>query len=189
MGGILAAPLLSLSPAKSLTTLAAATVCASMGLALAFMLLALYLLRLVLHGPPRGPRVGSVYIPLGPLGKGGYDLLLLGTGYNAVLALPGNETVLGAEGVGIVVCVVVLVVALGLWAVGTMWLLYGLLATTGVLWHDHVHFKPAFWSLLYPNVSTQYDSTRLVHYVRTHMHTPESTSLRIRSLEDTFTIM
>ena len=143
------------------------------------MLLALYLLRLVLHGPPRGPGVVSVYIPLGPLGQGGYDLLLLGAGYDAVLPLPGNTTVLGAEGVGMVVRVVVLAVALGLWAVGTMWLLYGLLATADVLWHDHVHFKQAFWSLLYPNVSTTtLNSTRLVHYVRAHMrHTPESNSL------------
>ncbi|KAM5535344.1 hypothetical protein V8D89_011029 [Ganoderma adspersum] len=150
-GGILAAPLLEFAASKSLTTLAVATVCASMGLALAFMLLALYLLRLILHGPPRGPGVVSVYIPLGPIGQGGYDLLLLGAGYDAVLPLPGNATVLGAEGVGMVVRVVVLVVALALWAVGTMWLLYGLLATADVLWHDHVHFKQAFWSLLYPN--------------------------------------
>lgn len=181
-GGILAAPLLSFSASKSLTTLAAATVCASMGLALAFMLLALYLLRLVLHGPPRGPGVVSVYIPLGPLGQGGYDLLLLGAGYDAVLPLPGNATVLGAEGVGMVVRVVVLVVALALWAVGTMWLLYGLLATADVLWHDHVHFKQAFWSLLYPNVST----TLLVSNTtcaRTWSTRPSPTpSLRIRVL-------
>ncbi len=153
-GGILAAPLLPFSAAKSLGTLVVATVLAAMGLALAFMILTLYFLHLVLHGPPRGAGVVSVYIPLGPVGQGGYAILLLGAGYNAILPLQhGDSTLLRAEIVGQVIGVAALGVALVLWAVGTMWLVYGLMATADVLWNDHVHFKQAFWSLGFPNVS------------------------------------
>ncbi|KAI1786160.1 voltage-dependent anion channel-domain-containing protein [Ganoderma leucocontextum] len=151
-GGILAAPLLQLSPSKSLVTLVVATVLVIMGLALTFMILTLYFLHLVVHGIPRSGGVVSVYIPLGPLGQGGYSILLLGSGYNAILPLrSGSSTVLRSETVGQIISVAALAVALVLWAVGTLWLLYGLMATADVLSHDHVHFKQAFWSLLFPN--------------------------------------
>ncbi len=153
-GGLLAAPLLQFSTSKSLVTLVFATVSVIMGLTLAFMMLTLYFLRLVLHGIPRSGGVVSVYIPLGPVGQGGYSILLLGSGYNAVLPLHyGNSTVLRWETVGQIVSVATLAIAVVLWVMGTLWLIYGLMATADVLWNDHVHFKQAFWSLIFPNVS------------------------------------
>ena len=153
-GGLLAAPLLPFSSSKSLATLVFATVSVSMGLTLAFMILTLYFLRLVLHGIPRSGGVVSVYIPLGPVGQGGYSILLLGAGYNALLPLHyGNSTVLRLETVGQIVSVATLAIAVALWVMGTLWLIYGLMATADVLWNDHVHFKQAFWSLIFPNVS------------------------------------
>ncbi|KAM5531251.1 hypothetical protein V8D89_015052 [Ganoderma adspersum] len=151
-GGLLAAPLLPFSSSKSLATLVFATVSVIMGLTLAFMILTLYFLRLVLHGIPRNGGVVSVYIPLGPVGQGGYSILLLGTGYNALLPLHyGNSTVLRLETAGQIVSVATLAIAVVLWVMGTLWLIYGLMATADVLWNDHVHFKQAFWSLIFPN--------------------------------------
>ena len=125
-----------------------------MGLTLALMILTLYFLRLVLHGPPRGPGVVSVYVPLGPVGQGGYSILLIGAGYSNVLPLDyGSSVVLRWEMVAQVVALLALGVALVLWAAATMWLVYGLIATADVLWNDRVHFKQAFWSLGFPNVS------------------------------------
>nr|VWP00258.1 GATA type zinc finger protein Asd4 [Ganoderma boninense] len=151
-GGLLAAPLLRFSSSQSLATLVFATVSVTMGLTLAFMVLTFYFLRLVLHGIPRSGGVVSVYIPLGPMGQGGYSILLLGVGYNAVLPLHyGSSAVLRLETAGQIVSVATLAIALVLWAMGTLWLIYGLMATADVLWHDHVHFKQAFWSLIFPN--------------------------------------
>ena len=159
-GGLLAAPLLQFSTSKSLVTLVFATVSVIMGLTLAFMMLTLYFLRLVLHGIPRNAGVVSVYIPLGPVGQGGYSILLLGSGYNALLPLHyGNSPVLRLETVGQIVSVATLAIAIVLWVMGTLWLIYGLMATADVLWNDHVHFKQAFWSLIFPNVSAYSSDT------------------------------
>ncbi|TBU49463.1 voltage-dependent anion channel-domain-containing protein [Dichomitus squalens] len=151
-GGVLAAPLLNYSASNSLITLVISTVLVIMGLTLAFMMLSLYFLRLAIHGVPRGGGVVSVYIPLGPLGQGGYSILLLGAGFNSILPLHyGSSAVLRLETVGQIIEVATLGLALTLWSMASLWLVYGAIATIDVIWHEKILFRQAFWSLVFPN--------------------------------------
>ncbi|EJF65271.1 hypothetical protein DICSQDRAFT_79277 [Dichomitus squalens LYAD-421 SS1] len=151
-GGVLAAPLVNYSASNSLITLVISTALVIMGLTLAFMMLSLYFLRLAIYGVPRGGGVVSVYIPLGPLGQGGYSILLLGAGFNSILPLHhGSSAVLRLETVGQIIEVATLGLALTLWSMASLWLVYGAIATIDVIWHEKILFRQAFWSLVFPN--------------------------------------
>ena len=153
-GGILAASLLEYSISASLATLVFSTVLVTMGLTLAFMMIFLYFLRLALYGVPRNGGVVSVFIPLGPLGQGAYSILLLGSGYDSVLPLASStSTILRQPNIGKIINVMTFVIALVLWSMATLWLVFAVMAMIDVIWHDTVPFKQAFWSLIFPNVS------------------------------------
>ncbi|KAI0661331.1 voltage-dependent anion channel-domain-containing protein [Cubamyces menziesii] len=153
-GGVLAEPLAALSPSHALLTLTVSLVLVSMGLGLAMMILTMYLLRLIVHGVPPSSSVLSVFIPLGPMGQGGYSILLLGQGFRAVLPLNyGASHVLREAHVADTIATLSLVVALVLWSLATMWMIYALLAVVEVLQQTRFPFKQAFWGLIFPNVS------------------------------------
>ncbi|KAI0332354.1 C4-dicarboxylate transporter/malic acid transport protein [Cubamyces sp. BRFM 1775] len=153
-GGILADSLSQFSPSHALLTLTASLVLVSMGLGLAMMILTMYLLRLILHGVPPSASVLSVFIPLGPMGQGGYSILLLGQGFREVLPLNyGASHVLREAHVGDTFAALSLAVALVLWSLATMWFIYAVLAVVEVLQQTRFPFKQAFWGLIFPNVS------------------------------------
>lgn len=56
-----------------------------MGLSLALMIITIYLTRLVLHGPPDVHFAPSVFMVLGPLGQGGFSLLINGQNLSKLL--------------------------------------------------------------------------------------------------------
>ncbi|KAI8972220.1 voltage-dependent anion channel [Trametes punicea] len=151
-GGVLAAPLLEFSPSHSLLTLTVSLVLVSMGLGLAMMILTMYLLRLIIHGVPQSINILSVFIPLGPMGQGGYSILLLGQGFRAVLPLNyGDSHVLRQSNVGDIIAVICLAAALVLWSLATMWMIYAVLAVIEVLQQTRIPFKQTFWGLIFPN--------------------------------------
>ncbi|KAI0675138.1 voltage-dependent anion channel [Trametes maxima] len=151
-GGILAAPLVEISPAYALLTLTVSLVLVSMGLGLAIMILTMYLLRLIVYGVPPSAGVLSVFIPLGPMGQGGYSILLLGQGFRQVLPLNyGHSHVLHQENIADIIAVLSLAVALVLWSLATMWMIYAVLAVIEVLQQTRFPFTQIFWGLIFPN--------------------------------------
>ena len=153
-GGVLAAALAAVNPSYCLLTLTVSACMVFIGLGLAFMILTMYLLRLILHGIPPSAGVLSVFIPLGPMGQGGFSILLLGQGFRTVLPLTyGNSPILRLANVGEIVDIIALCAALVLWSLATMWLVYALLAVSEVLRETRLPFKQAFWGLIFPNVS------------------------------------
>lgn len=151
-GGVLAPVLLPFSPQHALITLTLSTVLVSMGLGLAFMILTMYFLRLIVYGLPPGANVLSVFIPLGPMGQGGYSILLIGKGFQSILPLTyGNSTVLRDTRTGDIIFVVCLCMAMVLWSLATMWMLYALCALLQVLPKTLFPFKLPFWGLIFPN--------------------------------------
>ncbi|KAI0745701.1 voltage-dependent anion channel [Earliella scabrosa] len=151
-GGVLAPALARYSLSHCLLTLTVQAVLVSMGLGLAFMILTMYLLRLILYGVPPNANVLSVFIPLGPMGQGGYSILLLGQGLRTALPLKtGNSEILRQASVGEIISVLSVCAAIVLWSLATMWLIYALLATAEVLRETRFPFKQAFWGLIFPN--------------------------------------
>ncbi|KAJ3525696.1 hypothetical protein NM688_g8366 [Phlebia brevispora] len=150
-GGVLAPALLPLSEYHALLTLTLSAFMVAVGLALAFMILTMYLLRLIVYGVPQGASVISVFIPLGPMGQGGYSILLLGQGFRTILPLKNNSQVLTDAATGETINVICVCVAFVLWALGTMWLLYAILAVQEVLRSTRFPFKLPFWGLIFPN--------------------------------------
>lgn len=152
-GGVVAASLVRHSPHHALITLMASLVLVSMGVGLAMMILTMYLLRLIVYGVPPNAGVLSVFMPLGPMGQGGYSILLLGQGFSEVLPLNYSSShVLHQQNVADIVSVLSLSAALVLWSLATMWMLYAMLAVIEVLQKTRFPFTQTFWGLIFPNV-------------------------------------
>ncbi|KAJ7249020.1 voltage-dependent anion channel-domain-containing protein [Mycena rebaudengoi] len=73
-GGLLAAPL-QLHPVYSSITTAVSFTMLVMGLSTDFIIITVYLMRLVIHGPLDPDGILSSFLILGPLGQGGYSML------------------------------------------------------------------------------------------------------------------
>lgn len=156
-GGTLAPALLEISPYYALITLTMSTFMVSVGLALAMMFLTSYLLRLIIYGVPQGGSVISVFIPLGPMGQGGYSIILLGQGFRSLFPLQNNSAILSSPATGEIIDVMCACFAFVLWAIATMWLLYALLAVGEAVWpgkRQEISFKLPMWGLIFPNAST-----------------------------------
>lgn len=155
-GGILAPALLEYSRHHALITLTVSAFMVFIGLALAFLILSAYTLRLITYGVPQGANVISTFIPLGPMGQGGYSILLLGQGFRAVLPLHNNSLVLSDPRTGEILNVICVAAGFILWSIATMWFLYALLAVTDVLnpWSEaeRFSFNLPVWGLIFPNV-------------------------------------
>lgn len=153
-GGVLAPALNRFSPHHALLTLVVSTFMVSIGLTLAFMILTMYLLRLIVYGLPPGASVLSVFIPLGPMGQGAYSILLLGQGYKTLFPLQyGKSDILTATKTGETINIICVCAAIVLWSLASMWLAYALLALAEVLPTNRFPFKLPFWGLIFPNVS------------------------------------
>lgn len=59
-------------PQYALGTLIASIVLWGVGLPFALMVIVIYLMRLMLHNIPENAVIVSMFLPLGPLGQGGY---------------------------------------------------------------------------------------------------------------------
>ncbi|TCD64157.1 transporter [Steccherinum ochraceum] len=151
-GGILAPELAKYSVNNALLTLTVSAVLVTIGEALAMMILTMYLFRLIIHGIPQGSAVISTFIPLGPMSQGGYAIILLGSGFRSILPLSyGNSEFLRSPTTGETIYVLCVCLAIGLWALATMWLVYSLLAVGEGLVQERFPFKLPLWGLIFPN--------------------------------------
>ena len=127
----------------------------SIGLALAFMILTGYLLRLVVHGMVPTGTIISVFVPLGPCGQSGYAILLIGQFFRGILPLEeSSSVVLSSSIAGEAINIFCTCVSFVLWSFATMWLVFALLAIQHVLrMNSKIPFKVPFWGLIFPNVS------------------------------------
>jgi tellurite resistance protein TehA-like permease len=158
-GGELAQALHPYSAASALTTLTFTISLVSVGLMHAFIILTIYLHRLILHDFPPGVRIVSSFIPLGPMGQAGFSILIIGQAMKDLLPVPGNSSpLLGSAQAGEIIFAVCVCISFLLWAFATMWLVYALLGIQYVLRRTQVQFELSFWGMIFPNVSHQYSS-------------------------------
>lgn len=119
----------ALTPSEARLTILACYVLWGTGVPIAFLIFALYYLRLCVHKIPPAEQIVSVFLPLGPCGQGAYGLLLLSAGlrrlaYQENLGLILPATVLGpdeAKTIASAIYGISIVVALILWGVGAFW--------------------------------------------------------------------
>ena len=152
-GGVLSRPMQVYSQLHALQTLTVSVFMVTIGLSLALMILTIYLMRLILHGLPRGTSILSVFLPLGPTGQSGFAILLIGQNINNLLSFQSQGTSLNSSSTGAVVEVVSICVSFLLWSLATMWIVYALFAVYSRLRQSRVAFMVSFWGLVFPNVT------------------------------------
>ncbi|KAJ7594148.1 voltage-dependent anion channel [Mycena floridula] len=155
-GGILAEALLQHSISHSLLTIGVSVFMVSVGLTLSFMLLTVYLLRLITIGLPSGATIISTFLPVGSMGQGGYSILLTGRLFKTILPIknPGSSEIFGSDSAGQTVYVLCICLAFILWSLASMWLVFALLGTQRVVRRTrNIPFKVPFWGLIFPNAS------------------------------------
>jgi hypothetical protein len=155
IGGMLVFPLQEFSSTHALVTLAFSITMLTIDLSLAFMMLTMYLLRLVVHGLPTGATVLSVFFPLSPTSQAGYSFLLIGRSFSSLPPLYfGDSGLLASRSAGDTINVVCICLAFILWSLAVMWMLFALLAVQEVLRQTRFPFRVPHWGLIFPNVSS-----------------------------------
>jgi tellurite resistance protein TehA-like permease len=157
VGGEIAQAIHPYSAFSALITLAFTICSVSVGLTLSFMILTIYLHRLLLHGFPSGSSIISSFIPLGPMGQAGFSVLIIGQTLMKFLPVPGTMSpFLGSAQTGEIIFALCVCISLFLWALATMWLGYALLGIQHVLRRTQIPFQLSFWSMVFPNVSLRF---------------------------------
>lgn len=132
------------NPQHALTTIVASYVLWGAGLPLAFVVLAIYFHRLAIYKLPPNEVLVSVFLPLGPLGQGGYAIMQLGR--LAMKVFPETGTL--HPFAGDVLYIVGFGVAIVLWGFGLVWLFFALGAILG---RGKLPFNMGWWGLTFPN--------------------------------------
>ncbi|EFI28120.1 sulphite efflux pump protein [Coprinopsis cinerea okayama7 len=174
-GGVLAQALQTYSHYHALLTVVFSIFIVTVGLTLAFMILTIYLARLIIHGLPPGVTVLSVFLPLGPTGQSGFAFYLIGANFRTLVPYEhaGKSVLLSSPMVGEFLYTMCVSAAFLLWSLATMWMLYALLALHATVLRNPVGFRMSFWGLVFPNgvyanltiaLSVAFDSTGLRIY-------------------------
>lgn len=112
----------------------------AIGLTLALMMITIYLLRLLSHGIPDPALILSAFVVLGPLGQGGFSLLV--NGKNLVTLLPE---------MGHILYTLCFAGSYILWSMGLCWIVIAILSIGHVAFHQKIGFSMAYWGLIFPN--------------------------------------
>ncbi|KAF8658254.1 hypothetical protein AX16_002030 [Volvariella volvacea WC 439] len=150
-GGIISLALQTYSFKGALVTITISVFIVTVGFSLAFMILSVYLLRLILYGLPSGISILSVFLPLGPTGQAGFGVMLIGQSLEALLPIIGSSPFLSAQSTGEIIQVFTVCTSFMLWSLATMWIFFALLGVSTVLRKGRIPFKLTYWGLVFPN--------------------------------------
>ena len=133
----------ALPPHQALTTIVASYVLWGTGVPLAFIVLAIYFHRLAVYKLPPSEVIVSVFLPLGPMGQGGYALMQLGR--VAMRVFPATDTLHASA--GDILYVLGFGVAIVMWGFGLVWLFFALGALLG---RGRFPFNMGWWGFTFP---------------------------------------
>jgi len=131
------------NPQHALGTLITSYVMWGMGVPLAMTVLVMYYQRLALHKLPPREVIVSCFLPLGPLGMGGYTIMYLGKVSRENFA----QTHIISDVAGEVVYILGFFVALVMWGFGLVWLVFAL-AT--IYTCQPFPFNMGWWGFTFP---------------------------------------
>jgi tellurite resistance protein TehA-like permease len=139
-GGVVAEALPD--PYHALITVVASYVLWGMGVPLAMVILTIYFYRLVIHKLPPNEVIVSVFLPLGPLGQGGYAIMQLGK----VAAKVFPETTTLHPIAGDIMYVLGWMAAIVFWGFGLVWLFFAIASIA----QSKFPFNMGWWGLTFP---------------------------------------
>ncbi|KAI0043758.1 hypothetical protein FA95DRAFT_347400 [Auriscalpium vulgare] len=143
--------LLPISPRVALVTATLSTFSLIVGLVMLFLLMGIYLFKLIIHGNPPGLLVASTFLPIGETAQPGYAVLLVGQAFKQLIPVHGNTSFfLSTPAVGEIVYATCVCVGFALWAITTMWAIFMVLAVQHELRKGIPPFKLAWWSAIFP---------------------------------------
>lgn len=143
-GGLVAT---SLDPINGLITLIISYVLWGIGMGLSFLVMALYMQRLIVHKLPPAEVIVSAFLPLGPLGQGAYGLIIMSTAGKTVF--PATNF-LGDAMSGQIIHVSSVLSALILWGLGIWWLVHGVSCVVVRYSTNTIVFNMGFWGFIFP---------------------------------------
>ncbi|KAJ7106495.1 voltage-dependent anion channel [Mycena crocata] len=138
-GGLLAAAL----PKYASLTTAVSFIMLLMGLSLALMIITVYLMRLAIHGPLAPNLILSSFIIVGPLGQGGFSMLVNSRNLAGLQLSPFLSPV--------VIQSVCFCAAWAMWSMGLIWLCIAFCSIYSVIRRQSVPFAVVYWGTIFPN--------------------------------------
>ncbi|CAE6376788.1 unnamed protein product [Rhizoctonia solani] len=147
-GALLARAILPHSTSHTTITLFVSTVLLFLGLGITFMILPLYMLRLVTEGLPPSPMIISMFLPVGPCGQGGVAFVVIGQVF-AEMALQGtmpNILLTQAQPWALAgICG-----GFFLWTFGAWWIILTVLGIYETFRSQRPSFAAGFWGMVFP---------------------------------------
>ncbi|PYH64104.1 TDT family transporter [Aspergillus vadensis CBS 113365] len=131
------------NPQHALWTVLVSYVLWGIGLPLALMVMVIYLQRLTLHKLPPKAVIVSVFLPLGPLGQGGFGIMKLGQAAQEIF--PKTQTLEAASGP--IFYTMGFMIALILWSFGLVWLFFAL---ASIARSKSFPFNIGWWGFTFP---------------------------------------
>lgn len=150
-GGLLATALHPHSIGIAMLTTAISFTMLIMGLSLALMMITAYLLRLILHGPPDANLILSAFVVLGPLGQGGFSLLVNGENISKLLPLHAGDAFPLAPLTGQMLYSACFCGAWILWSMGIAWITIAICSIYIIARKEKIPFSMAYWGTIFPN--------------------------------------
>ena len=119
-------------PQQALITLMVSYILWGTGVPLAICVLAIYFLRLTTHNIPAKEVIVSTFLPLGPLGQGGFAIMQLGVVSLKLFSKTGTLPDAGPAIAGEILYTCGFLTAIIMWGFGLVWLFFALasIATT-----------------------------------------------------------
>lgn len=139
-GGVVASILPD--PNHALITIVTSYVLWGMGVPLALIVMAMYFHRLAIHKLPSQEVIVSVFLPLGPMGQGGYAALRLGI--EAAKVFPETATLHPMAGE--ILYVLGWMTAIVLWGFGLVWLFFAIASIS----RSKFSFNMGWWGFTFP---------------------------------------
>ncbi|KAL6230155.1 hypothetical protein BDW75DRAFT_223396 [Aspergillus navahoensis] len=131
------------NPQHALWTIIVSYVLWGIGVPLAMMVMVIYLQRLTLHKIPPKAMIVSVFLPLGPLGQGGFGAMKLGKAAEKIFPQTGTLD----PSSGPVFYTVGFLVGLTLWSFGLVWLFF---ASASIAKCKTFPFNIGWWGFTFP---------------------------------------
>lgn len=129
------------NPTHALWTLIISYILWGIGVPLAMFTLVLYYHRLTIHKLPPPAVIASVFLPLGPLGEGGFGIMTIGK--VAMTVFPETNTLIPSAGK--IVYVFGFLTALLMWGFGLAWMSWAV-ASFG---RSKSPFNMGWWSIIF----------------------------------------
>ncbi|KAI0769777.1 voltage-dependent anion channel [Trametes elegans] len=150
-GGLLSHALKPHSTTIALVTTGFSFTMVIIGLSFALMMITVYLLRLITSGPPDPSLILSAFITLGPLGQGGFSLLVNGEDLSEILPLHMGDEFPTVALAGQMIFAGCFLGAFILFSLGVAWIILAVISIGHVRASSQIPFSMAYWGLIFPN--------------------------------------